>query len=183
MNTKLFIFNKVFQSTLQDHAPIQTIKVRSRSCPYVTNEIKELMKYRNSLHRIYLNTCRSDDWTKFKETCGLVKATLVSAEQDYIRSEVENSKKNPSSLWKVMKYRVPSKNRVPQVYNKDSKVLVEEFNQFFTSVGKNTADSASTINATMQPDPSPLSSNSSVAHSTTNTFSFQPFSCDDKTRG
>ena len=73
------------------------------------------------------------------------KATLVSGEQDYIRSEVEDNKNNPSSLWKVIKSRVPSKNRVPQVYNKDSKVLVEEFNQFFTSVGKNTADSASAI--------------------------------------
>ena len=30
VNTKLSIFNKVFQSTLQDHAPIKTIKVRSR---------------------------------------------------------------------------------------------------------------------------------------------------------
>jgi len=51
VNTKLSIFNKVFQSTLHDHAPIMTIKVRSRSCPYVTHEIKELMKYRDSLHR------------------------------------------------------------------------------------------------------------------------------------
>ena len=156
MNTKLSIFNKVFQSTVQDHAPIETIKVRSRSYPYVTHEIK-LMKYRDSLHRIYLNTRRSDDKKKIKETCGLVKATLVSAGQDYIRSEVEDKKKQ-SKFQKVIKYRVPSKNRVPQGYNKDSKVLVGEFNPFFTSVGKNTADSASTIvstiNATMQPDPS-----------------------------
>ena len=106
----------------------------------------------------YLNTRRSDDWTKFKETFGLVKATLVMAEQHYIRREVEDNKNNPSSLWKVIKSRVPSKTRSPQVYNKDPKVLVEEFNHFFTSVGKNTADSASkiasTINASMQPDPS-----------------------------
>ena len=144
------------------------------------------MKYRDSLHRIYLNTRRSDDWTKFKETCGLAKATLLSAEQDYIRCEVEDNKNNPSSLWKVVKPRVPSKNRVPQVYNKDSKVLVEEFNQFFTFVGKNTADSASTIastiNATMQPDPSLLSSSSSVADSTTNKFSSQPVSCNEVKR-
>ena len=63
---------------------------------------------------------------------------------------------------------------------------MEEFNQFFTSVSKNTADSActiaSTINATMQPDPSLLSPNSSVAHSTTNTFSFQPVSCNEVKR-
>ena len=186
VNTKLSIFNKVFQSTLPDHAPIKTIKVRSRPCPYVTHEIKELMKYRNSLHRTYLNTRRSNDWTNFKETCDLVKATLVSAEQDYIRSEVEDNKNNPSSLWKVIKSRVPSKNRAPQVYNKDPKVLVEEFNHFFTSVGKNTADSASTIastiNASMQPDPSLLSPNSSVADSTTITFSFQPVSCNEVKR-
>ena len=97
MNSKLSIFNKVFQSTVQDRAPIETIKVRSRSYPYVTHEIKELMKYRDSLHRIYLNTRRFVDWKKIKEACGLVKATLVSAGQDYIRSEIEDNKNNPSS--------------------------------------------------------------------------------------
>ena len=108
------------------------------------------------------------------------------AEQDYIRREVEDNKNNPSSLWKVIKSRVPSKNRSPQVYNNDPKVLIEEFNHVFTSVGKNTADSASkialTINASMQPDPSLLSSNRSVADSTTNTFSFQPVSCNEVKR-
>lgn len=73
VNTKLTIFNEVLQSTLQDHAPIKTLKVRSRPCPYVTHEIKELMNFRDSLHRIYRDTHRIDDWNKFKEMSGLVK--------------------------------------------------------------------------------------------------------------
>ena len=43
VNTKLHIFNKVPQSTLDSHAPIIT-RVRSRPCPLVSCDIKELMR-------------------------------------------------------------------------------------------------------------------------------------------
>ncbi|CAB3977836.1 Hypothetical predicted protein [Paramuricea clavata] len=45
VNTKLSMFNNNFNddflSTLEIHAPVKTIKVRNRPCPYVTSEIKE----------------------------------------------------------------------------------------------------------------------------------------------
>ena len=40
VNTKLAMFNGVCLCTLERHAPVMTIKVRNRPCPYVTQEIK-----------------------------------------------------------------------------------------------------------------------------------------------
>ena len=56
VNTKLDTFNHIIQSTLGSHAPIKTVKVRSRPCPFVTSEIKDFMKIRNQLHRRYLQS-------------------------------------------------------------------------------------------------------------------------------
>ena len=49
VNTKLHIFNKTIQSTLDSHAPIKTSKIRSCLCPFVSREIKDLMKTRDQL--------------------------------------------------------------------------------------------------------------------------------------
>ena len=44
VNTKLRIFNDILHSTLDSHAPVRTFKIRGRLCPYITHEIKELMR-------------------------------------------------------------------------------------------------------------------------------------------
>ena len=111
VNTKLTIFDEAIQSTLQAHAPIKTLKIRSRPCPYVTQEIKDHMKSRDLLHRIFLDTRRIDDWNKFKEASKLVKATLKNAERDYIHNEVQVNKNNSGSLWKIIKNCIPSKEK------------------------------------------------------------------------
>ena len=51
-NAKLRNYLKdVIQSTLDLHAPIKTIKIRSRSNTFVTPDTKELMKSRDKLHQ------------------------------------------------------------------------------------------------------------------------------------
>ena len=40
------MFNDTFLSTLDAHAPIKSIWIRSRPCPYLTPEIKDQMTFR-----------------------------------------------------------------------------------------------------------------------------------------
>ena len=53
INYKLATFNDTFLSTLDAHAPIKSIRIRSRPCPYVTPEIKDQMTFRDQLFRRY----------------------------------------------------------------------------------------------------------------------------------
>jgi len=43
---KLYAFNSLFH-ILDEHAPIKTMKIRGRLNPYVTDEIRELMRTRD----------------------------------------------------------------------------------------------------------------------------------------
>ena len=64
------------------------------------------------------------------------------------RQQVQQNKSNPSSLWKVINRVILSKNKEPQrVYTKDLKTVADDFNVFFTSVGKTAALAASYLDA------------------------------------
>ena len=142
VNTKLQIFNKTIQSTLDSHAPIKTVKIRSRPCPFVSWEIKDLMKTRDQLHRRYLQTRDDLDWSSFKHSRNAVKRMLKNSEINYYMEEVQRHKNNPGSLWKIINQAIPSQGQDKISYTKDPKTVANEFNQFFSSIGSNTADAS-----------------------------------------
>ena len=131
MNTKLRIFNDVLHSILDSYAPVRTFKIRGRPCPYITHEIKEPMRIslRDQLHRCFLRTRACSDWQNYKEARNTVKITLKNAARNHTFDEVQKHRDNSGSLWKIINH-------------KDPKLVANEFNQFFTSVGKNVAEAA-----------------------------------------
>ena len=142
VNTKLHILNKTIQSTLVSHAPIKTVKIRSRPCPFVTREKKDLMKTRDQLHRRYLQTRDDLDWSSFKNSRNAVKRMLKNSEINYYMEEVQRHRNNPGSLWKIINQAIPSQGQDKLSYTKDPKTVANEYNQFFSSIGSNTADAS-----------------------------------------
>ena len=104
MNTKLRIFNDVLHSTLDSYALVWTFKIRGRPCPYISHEIKELMRIRDQLHRCFLRTCACSDWKNYKEARNTAKTTLKNAARDHTFDEVQKHRDNSGSLWKIFNY-------------------------------------------------------------------------------
>ena len=59
------------------------------------------------------------------------------AEREFIARQI-NNKNNTNSLWRSIRSCLPKKSASQKTYSKDTKVLADEFNQFFASVGENT---------------------------------------------
>ena len=89
VNTKTEVLKDVIQSTLDLHAPIKTIKIRSRSNTFVTPDTKELMKSRNKLHQIFLKTRCKRDWEMYTESRNKVKVILKEAAINHLADEVK----------------------------------------------------------------------------------------------
>ena len=121
VNSKLSILNDALLSTLQTHAPVKTIRVRNRPCPYITQNIKDLMAHRDQLHREFKFSRDIGDWSTYKNARQSVKIALKNAEKEYVRGEVLAHKNNTTSLWKIINRCIPSKERKIQCYSKDSK--------------------------------------------------------------
>ena len=76
VNTQLETFKNTLHSTLDLHAPVETFRVRSRSNPFISREIKEDMKSRDKFHRRFLQTQDKKDWEAYKESRNNVKDKL-----------------------------------------------------------------------------------------------------------
>lgn len=113
---------------------------------------------RDGVHNRFLLTRDALDWKNFKESRDSVKRILSKAERKYTSEEVQLHKDNPSSLWKIINRVIPSKNQERLTYSKDLKTTANEFNRFFSSVGRNAANAsihlAEDNNITL-PEPTP----------------------------
>ena len=56
VDSKLNILNDTLQSVLSLHAPVKQIKLRSRPCPFVNQEIKDLMRSRDLLPKQFIQS-------------------------------------------------------------------------------------------------------------------------------
>ena len=108
----------------------------NRLCPFVANDIKQLMKTRDKLHRRFLQTRVTNDWVKFKKSHRSVKRALKDAERNHTLQKVQRNKNNPSSLWKVINVATPFWECERQIYTKDHKIVADEFNRFFSTVAR-----------------------------------------------
>ena len=69
VDDKLFVFETLFTEVLDDHAPLKQLHVRGNQVPYMTEEWRKAIGYRNrlgeSLRKIELTVIIS--YTKHKE--------------------------------------------------------------------------------------------------------------------
>ena len=86
---KLGTFNDILHSTLDVYAPVRTCKVRGRPCPYISNEIKELMKSRNLLHCRNRQTHYKRDWENIKEARNRLKTKIKNESRNHNFNEVK----------------------------------------------------------------------------------------------
>nr|XP_058960856.1 uncharacterized protein LOC131787797 [Pocillopora verrucosa] len=140
VESELNILNDTLQSVLSLHAPVKQIKLRSRPCPFVNQEIKDLMRSRDLLLKQFIQSRQDTEWINFKHSRDLVKKQLQEAERDHTFEEVTANKNNSGSLWKIINRAIPSKDKQRPAFTKNVAVLTNEFNQFFAKVGLNAAD-------------------------------------------
>ena len=62
VENSLDAFNDLLLPCLDDHAPIKTMKIRHKPNPFITEDIRDLMKVRDRLHKRARRTGMREDW-------------------------------------------------------------------------------------------------------------------------
>ena len=131
---------------LNRHAPIKRIKIKSRPNPYVTPEIKQLMKTRDFWHKKAINTNDRLCWNGYRFFRQEVKRELRLAEKIHVRNEIANCRGNTNATWKILNRCMSRhKNKACNGTMEDHQTLANKFNKYFTSVGELTAIKANLI--------------------------------------
>ena len=71
------------------YAPVKTVKIKHRSCPFISTEIRDLMQYRNNLLKTVRSTKSTTDWEIYRKRKKEIKSKLRDAEREYVRKELE----------------------------------------------------------------------------------------------
>ena len=100
---------------------MKQIKLRSRPCPFVNQEIKDLMRSRDLLLKQFIQSRQDTEWINFKHSRDLVKKKLQEAERDHTFEEVTANKNNSGSLWKIINCHC-FKNCVPNLHTSEEEM-------------------------------------------------------------
>ena len=93
------IFTNTYNEVLNRHAPIKTIQNRTNYVPYISEEIKDIMKVRNDLKVEAAKTGDIQIFNDYKVKRNLVTTKLKEAKTMYYKSKFEDTNLSSRDLW------------------------------------------------------------------------------------
>ena len=142
-------WKELFMAVLDKHAPIQQIRKRAYSYPWITADVKQLIFDRDKKKRKAIITKQSADWDVYKTFKNRVNIAIRHAKAEYYRNKIAQQNKNPKEAWKTINNllgRSPSDTTVNELNVNGSNITSEDeianaFNEYFTNIGPNLANS------------------------------------------
>lgn len=93
----------LFVSKCDKHAPMMKKKVRGQNCPCLTNEIKQIMRERDS----YLKKARRPNaevhWSSYRRIRNRVVNKIKFEKGRYSKETLENNMDDPKTFWNTVK--------------------------------------------------------------------------------
>ena len=144
-NDQVDVFNELFLEVLNQHAPIKRVKIKSKPNPFITPEIRQLMRTRDQWRKLEGKTNDPLHWNGYRFFRQEVKREIRMAEKVHVRTQILDSDGNSNSIWKIINRCLPRKHQDSSMAPEDLTGFANELNDFFTSVGSTTAQKASDL--------------------------------------
>nr|CAH7762378.1 unnamed protein product [Callosobruchus chinensis] len=131
IDMKLDIFNHLVLDLFDKYAPYRTARFTKKPAPWLTADIKFLMKLRDDKFTAYRKTKSRESWEEYKELRNITNLTVNHAKKIYFEQKVSNT--NYNRLWKDLKEmsfrNEKSKRQIPE-----DLADVNQMNQYFSSI-------------------------------------------------
>ena len=99
IDTKVNIFEGKFLSIINKHAPFKTCRVTKPATPWLRDEIKEMMDYRDKLKALCNITNNPTDVSKYKEVRNNVSHAVKKAQKSHLTKTIDNNIKNSKAFF------------------------------------------------------------------------------------
>ena len=142
LDDQVEVFNNLFLDTLNEHAQIKRIKIKSCPNPFITAEIKQSMRDRWQKKARKTNDVPKLELFKFFRQ--EVKRVMRIVEKENVRSELLKCSRSTNSVWKVIDQCLPNKDS-PLTTVEDPMVQGNRFSDFYVSVGVAAAPKAKAL--------------------------------------
>ena len=102
-------WESLYLKVLDHHAPKRRFRVRAKSLPWIDDDLRNLMRYRDWLHRRAIRENSSIIWDIYKSARNKVTSDLRQAKTTYYH-RLCSSNIHPAQLWKQLNNLLGSKN-------------------------------------------------------------------------
>ena len=140
VNHQVDILTNAMYKCIDSSAPIVTKEVRRPPAPWLSIEVKQLMKERDDTQKaLKIDKFNVSLREKYKDQKKNVKRQIDSKRRQFYREEFEKNRNNITSTWKTAKKMLNcDSNKSLQISgsNKELKNKADNFNEFFAEVGK-----------------------------------------------
>ena len=128
---------------LNKHFPTVTLKIRGKTAPYVTSEIRKMIRQRDFLKAKANKTGSKYLWQARQQMRNKVGCRLRKSKQEYFIKEIEDSRGNLKNTWKILRQVTGKENsaiaivRIKYEGNEisDEQQFSEACNDHFVSIG------------------------------------------------
>ena len=147
VNEMWALCKKLFLDILNKHAPMMNFKMKGKNMPYITSDLKQMMRQRDYLNAKAVKTGFKILHQAFHQIRGKVYNTLNKLRTEYCTKKLNETKGDMKKSWKVMKHAMnqdTKSNSVDRILSQDEVItgptnLAEAFNEHFASIGKRLA--------------------------------------------
>jgi len=140
------MWKSLFEQTLDKHAPLIHKRIRDSSVPWITPEIKKLMKTRDYHKKKAVKTRSNVHWTNFRRLRNKVNIELRKSKSNYFREKINDCTKttDPKKSWSIINTLLGKSNRPSNINNllidgntseSNPKEIAEAFNDYFVNIG------------------------------------------------
>ena len=102
VETAIKIWNDLFTSVANRHAPIKRTRVKGFQAPWITPDLKQAMRDRDFHHSKAIKTKSSHHWKMYKKLRLYVNKQVRKCKSDYYQDLILKNKGNPTKLWKTL---------------------------------------------------------------------------------
>ena len=150
-------WSSVFSAIIEKHAPIREIRVSDKNSPWITNELKSLMKSRDRLKKAAIKHKSPAMMGRYKTARNKVNNLNVTLKSQYFTNKIIDCKGNMKETWKTtnafLNKRSKSTNitslSVGDIEIHEKNEISNKMNDYFCTIGKELADK-------IDPSPNPL---------------------------
>jgi hypothetical protein len=128
VNYCLVAFDLLFNEILDQHVPIRKAEVRTRPNPFVTEEIRGLIKTRDLWRKLARKTGHPAAWSAYRNCKRDVKRELRVPQRSYVKQEIRKNTKDTGNMWKVIRTCIPNKSTGKKCFSSDDKSVANNFN-------------------------------------------------------
>lgn len=135
IDNKLHFLNKCLLDLYDTHIPLKSLVIKGPYTPWVTYNLKQMMKSRDKAHMKYLKNKTQDNWEYYKSLRNFTNRAVKREKKAYVEYKLKHTA--TSQVWRELK-------KLNVINNKTSDIPLElqnaeEINNFFlNSVPQNT---------------------------------------------